>query len=94
MCRLSWNALEFTALFWWGNRTIFLYNKQNNIYMDVWKYEIISRDEQDISLVRFAHSWDILVNTRNKFHISAHPYIFLYIFAIASVEQSILRVIE
>ena len=37
--------------------------------MDVWKYEIISRVEQDISLVRFAHSWDILVNTRNKFHI-------------------------
>ena len=27
-----------------------------------------------ISLVRFAHLWDILVNTRNKFHISAHPW--------------------
>ena len=38
-----------------------------------WKYEIISRVEQDISLVRFAHLLDILVNTRNKFHISAHP---------------------
>ena len=46
--------------------------------MDVWKYEIISRVEQDISLVRFAHSWDILVNTQNKFHISAHPCIILY----------------
>ena len=43
--------------------------------MDVWKYEIISRVEQDISLV---DSWDILVNTRNKFHISAHPCIILY----------------
>ena len=31
--------------------------------MDVWKYEIISRVEHDVSLVRFAHSWDILVNT-------------------------------
>ena len=31
--------------------------------MDVWKYEIISRVDQDISLVRFAHLWDILVNT-------------------------------
>ena len=40
--------------------------------MDVWKYEIISRVEQDISFVRFAHSWDILVNTQNKFHISPH----------------------
>ena len=35
--------------------------------------KFISRVEQDISLVRFAHSWDILVNTRNEFHISAHP---------------------
>ena len=24
------------------------------------------------------YSWDILVNTRNKFHISAHPCIILY----------------
>ena len=32
--------------------------------MDVWEYEIISRVEQDISLVRFAHLWDILVNTQ------------------------------
>ena len=47
--------------------------------MDVWKYEIVSRVEQDILLVRFAHSWDILVNTRNKFHIYAHPSIILYI---------------
>ena len=46
-------------------------------YMDVWKYEIISCVEQDISLVRIAYLWDILVNTRNKFHISAHPCIIL-----------------
>ena len=31
--------------------------------MNVWKYEIISRVEQDMSLVRFAHSRDILINT-------------------------------
>ena len=45
--------------------------------MDVWKYEIISRVEQDISFVRFAHSWDILVNTRNKLHVlfSIYPEI-------------------
>ena len=35
--------------------------------MNAWKYEIISRVEQDISLVRY---------TRNKFHTSAHNYIF------------------
>ena len=51
--------------------------------MDVWKYEIIYRVEQDISLVRFAHSWDILVNTWNKFHISAHVLFILYIFSAA-----------
>ena len=49
--------------------------------MDVWKYEIISRVEQDISLVRFANSWDIF-NTRNKFHISAYPCISLYLILI------------
>ena len=47
--------------------------------MDVWKYEIVYRVEQDISFVHFAHSWDILVNTWNKFHISAHPCIILYL---------------
>ena len=50
--------------------------------MDVWKYEIISPFEQDISLIRFAHSWDILVNTRNKFHISVHPCIILSIYIV------------
>ena len=48
--------------------------------MDVWKYEIISRVEQDISLIHFAPSWDILVNTQNKFHIFAHPCIILCLF--------------
>ena len=38
-----------------------------------------SRVEQDISLARFAHSRDIMVNTRNKFNISAHPCITPYI---------------
>ena len=40
--------------------------------------KFISRAKQDISLVRFAHSWDILFNTRNKFHISAQPCNILY----------------
>ena len=30
---LTQNALEFTALFLWANRTILLYNKQNNTWM-------------------------------------------------------------
>ena len=34
--------------------------------------KFISRFEQDISLILFAHSWDILFNTRNKFHTSTH----------------------
>ena len=34
---------------------LFFYIKPE-LYMDVWKYEIIPRVEQDISLVRFAHS--------------------------------------
>ena len=42
--------------------------------MNTWKYEIISRVEQDISLIRFAHSWDILVNTRNIPHIQYCMY--------------------
>ena len=32
--------------------------------MNAWKYEIISYVEQDIPLVRFTHSWYILVDTR------------------------------
>ena len=47
--------------------------------MDAWKYEIFSGVDKDILLLRFAHSWDILVNTRNKFHISTHPCIILYV---------------
>ena len=50
--------------------------------MDVWKLlnEIIFRVGQGISLVRFAHLRDILVNTLNKFYISAYPCIILYVF--------------
>ena len=35
--------------------------------------------DKDILLLRFAHSWDILANTRNKFHISTHPCIILVV---------------
>ena len=71
MCRLSWNALEFTALFRWNNIGLFFYI------------------EQDTSLVRFAHSYDILVNTRNKFHISTHPCIILYLCSV--IETNFVR---
>ena len=37
-----------------------------------------NRVEQDILLVHFAHSWDILINIKNKFHIAAHPSIISY----------------
>ena len=64
MCRLSWNALKSAALFLSGNRTTLLYNKLNNTWM--------LRNMKLFLLLN-------LVNTRNKFHISAHPYIMLYI---------------
>ena len=44
--------------------------------MDVWKYEIISCVEQDIP-----------VYTRNKFHISAHPCIVLYVYSLYIVQH-------
>ena len=47
----------------------------------------ISCVEQDISLVRFAYSWDILFNTRNKFHISAQPCNILYLLYIFRIVQ-------
>ncbi len=47
--------------------------------MDVGNMKFVSRAEQDIPLVRFAHLRDILFSTRNKFHISAQPRNILYI---------------
>ena len=41
--------------------------------------KFISRVEHDISLVRCAHLWDIMFNTRNKSGISVHPCIILYL---------------
>ena len=66
--------------------------------MDAWKYvlgnmKFISRVEQDISLVRFAHSWDILVNTRNKFHISMYYSLFNTSIAQISNENMQIRTI-
>ena len=43
------------------------------------KYEFISSVEQDISRVSEANEWDILLSTRNKFHISKHPCNILFI---------------
>ena len=68
--------LEFTAHIFVGQEDN--YNKQNNTWM-FGNAKFISRVEQDISLVRFAHLRDTLVNTRNKFHISSHPGIILYL---------------
>ena len=47
--------------------------------MGAWKYEIYSSVEYDISRVSAANECDIIFNTRNKFRISAHPCIILYI---------------
>ena len=44
--------------------------------MEARKYEIISSVNQDISRVSVENEWDILVNTRNEFHISKHPCLF------------------
>jgi hypothetical protein len=49
-----------------------LYNKQKNTWV-LGNTRFISSVEHDISLVRCAHSWDIMFNTRNKSGISAHP---------------------
>ena len=67
------NALTFTgtALFLWGNRTIILYNKQNNTWM-LKNMKFISRVEQDISLVRLLTreiSWSTL---EINFHTSMY----------------------
>ena len=62
--------------------------------MNALKYEIISRVEQDMSLVHFAHLWDILVNTRNKFHISARPCIILYLFIVLFEHSSTVQVVQ
>ena len=45
--------------------------------------QFFSHIELDISLVRFSHSCDILVITRNKFHIYAQFCNILYIFQTA-----------
>ena len=72
---VNYHEIQYCTLFLWGNRTIYIINRTIHTCR-CWKYEIISCVEQDISLiVRFAHSWDILVNTWNKFHIPAHPCI-------------------
>jgi hypothetical protein len=42
-------------------------------------YLFLVLNNYDISLVRCAHSWDIMFNTRNKYGISAHPCIILYL---------------
>ena len=44
----------------------FLYNKKSNAWM-LGNIKCISHVGKEISLVCFAHSWDILVNTRNRF---------------------------
>ena len=42
--------------------------------------EFISSVDQDISRASEANEWDILFNTRNKFHISKHPCILFCLF--------------
>ena len=57
---------------------------QTNEYIEniTWLREnmkFISSVEQDISRVSEANEWDILLSTRNKFHISKHPCNILFI---------------
>ena len=68
MCRLSWNALVFIEV---GNGAN-LYIISRTINTDVWKYEIIFRVEQDISLVHFAHSWHTLSYFRTFMYYSLY----------------------
>jgi hypothetical protein len=67
-----------------------LYNKQKNTWV-LGNTRFISRVEHDISLVRCAHSWDIMFNTRNKSGISAHPCIILYIIICCFYRKSLIN---
>ena len=84
MCRLSWNALEFTALFLWAVGLIFyIINRTLHKCLEIWKWNYFSCWTG--YLVCFARSWDILVNIRNRFQIPAHPCIILYVYVFAQV---------
>ena len=47
-----------------------------------WKFKFILSVDQGISQVSNANERDILFNARNKFHISKHPCIVLFIIII------------
>ena len=81
MCRLSWNA--YTALFLWGNRTIFLYNTEQNMHrcLEIWNYFSCST------------GYICSMYTRNKFHISAHPCIILNIILLLLANEIIIIII-
>ena len=66
-----YNTASFIIYFVCSKKSDFcecFWNKQNITWM-LGNMKFITR-------VRFAHSWDILFNTRNKFHISAQPCLF------------------
>jgi hypothetical protein len=58
-----------------------LYNKQKNTWV-LGNTRFISRVEHDISIVRCAHSWDIMFNTRNKSGTIPHTHV---LFSISTV---------
>jgi hypothetical protein len=58
---------------------LFLSNKQNNTWI-VGNKKFSSRVQPESHSFASTHSWHILFNTWNKFHVSAHPCIILYIF--------------
>ena len=59
---LSWNALEYTALFLWDNRTIFLYNKQNNtsLFGNMKLFLVLNRISHSFALLTREISWSTL----------------------------------
>ena len=83
-CFANLRAISNLCSFFWYT----LYNKQKNTWV-LGNTRFISRVEHDISLVRCAHSWDIMFNTRNKSGISAHPCIILYITNLETVANKI-----
>ena len=63
MCRLSWNALKFTALFLWGNRTIVLYsiiNRTIHECLEIWNYFSCSTGSHLFALLSREISWSTL----------------------------------
>jgi len=58
--------------------SVFLYNKKKRIHGCLWIWNISSRVQLYISLIRCAHSWDIELNNQRLFHTNVCQCIILF----------------